>query len=150
MPLTTVFKHSVQLDKVPKDWKQGSVIPFLEKGNRSRCAPLTYMPINLMSRGGKVPEKDYQRQACKVPGLNNLLFRTQHGFRNKRCCLTNVLDCLRGVEGQFSIIADHGIEDPYFKVSPLSSNPKPSDDHIHSDIIRCICSASCKLFALQG
>ena len=94
-PLTNIFNQSVQLKKVPEDWKMANVTPIFKKGDKS--VALNYRPISLTSVAGKILEKIIRDKLVKFLENNNIISDTQHGFRNKRSCLTNLLDFFQGI-----------------------------------------------------
>ncbi len=51
---------------------------------------LNYRLISLTSVAGKVLEKIIKDKLVKF--LDNIIFHAQHGFRNRRSCLTNLLN----------------------------------------------------------
>lgn len=53
------------------------------------------------------------------------------------------------IMGHVSMAVGHRIKDPYVRVRPLFTSPKPFGANIHSCIIRRICSASGEFFTLQ-
>lgn len=87
-PLTNIFNRSVQLNKVPEGWKMANVTPIF-KGDKS--VALNYSPISLTSVAGKVLEKIIRDKLVKSLEDDNIISDTQHDFRNKRSCLTNLL-----------------------------------------------------------
>ena len=94
-PLTSIFNRSVQLNKVPEDWKLANVTPIFKKGDKS--VALNYRPISLTSVAGKILEKIIRDKIVKFLEDNKIISEAQHGFRNKRSCLTNLLDFFRGI-----------------------------------------------------
>ncbi len=88
-PLTSIYNHTVQSSKVPHDWKLANVTPIFKKGDKS--VALNYRPISLTSVAGKILEKILRDKIVQFIAENNVVSDTQHGFRNKRSCLTNLL-----------------------------------------------------------
>ena len=97
-PLCKLYKLTMELGKIPQDWKDANVMPLFKKGNRDQ--PQNYRPVSLTSILGKIMEgliKDrlvYHLEKFKL--INN----TQHGFRNGLSCLTNLLEFLENVTGK--------------------------------------------------
>ena len=89
-PLSIIFNKSLNLGKVPRDWKLANVTPIQKKGSKS--LPSNYRPISLTSVVCKVMETIIRDNIVKFLEENNLIKKSQHGFRNKRSCLTNLLD----------------------------------------------------------
>ncbi|KAF2343848.1 hypothetical protein FHG87_025395 [Trinorchestia longiramus] len=88
-PLTNIFNRSLETGIVPDDWKRTNVIPIFKKVNKQISN--NYRPISLTS-----VSKTIERliKVCITKHLNdqNLINDTQHGFTEKRSCLTNLLD----------------------------------------------------------
>lgn len=89
-PLATLFNHTLTSGKVPKVWKLANVTPIQKKGDKS--LPQNYRPISLTSVVCKVMETILRDKMVNFLEENNLINDSQHGFRNKRSCLTNLLD----------------------------------------------------------
>ena len=98
-PLTTIFNKSLQLGMMPDDWKLANVTPIFKKGSKS--LPSNYRPISLTSIVCKMLETLIRDKLVNHLEENNLLRDTQHGFRNKRSCLTNLLDFLYDVFNRY-------------------------------------------------
>ena len=89
-PLSIIFNKSFNSGKVPRDWKLANVTPIQKKGNAS--LPCNYRPISLTSVVCKIMETILRNTLVKYLEENSLINSSQHGFRNKRSCLTNLLD----------------------------------------------------------
>ena len=89
-PLTLLFNKSLQSGTMPDEWKLANVTPIFKKGSKS--LPSNYRPISLTSVVCKMLETLIRDKLVNHLEENNLLKNTQHGFRNKRSCLTNLLD----------------------------------------------------------
>ena len=91
-PLTLLFNKSLQSSTMPDEWKLANVTPIFKKGSKS--LPSNYRPISLTSVVCKMLETLIRDKLVNHLEEKNLLKNTQHGFRNKRSCLTNLLDFL--------------------------------------------------------
>ncbi|KAF2357223.1 Reverse transcriptase domain [Trinorchestia longiramus] len=89
-PLTNIFNRSLETGIVPDDWKCANVTPIFKKGNKQ--IPNNYRPISLTSVISKIIERLLKVRITKHLNDQNLTNHTQHGFREKRSCLTNLLD----------------------------------------------------------
>ncbi len=89
-PLTQIFNKSLKEKTVPNDWKLANVTPIFKKGDRK--LPGNYRPISLTSVVCKLLESIIRDKIVKHLELHNLIRDSQHGFRNKRSCLTNLLE----------------------------------------------------------
>ena len=89
-PLSILFNKSLTVGKVPSDWKCANVTPIFKKGDKSN--PGNYRPISLTSVVCKLMETIIRDNIVKFLEENDIMNDSQHGFRNKRSCLTNLLD----------------------------------------------------------
>ena len=94
-PLSILFNKSLALGKVPLDWKSANVTPIFKKGEKSH--PGNYRPISLTSVVCKLLETVIRNNMVKFLEDNQFMKDSQHGFRNKRSCLTNLLDFFHDV-----------------------------------------------------
>ena len=92
LPLTIIFQKSLDEGRCPDDWKSANVTPIHKKGDRTE--PSNYRPVSLTSQVCKVLESIVREQVIKHLNSNNLLSEVQHGFREGRSCLTNLLETL--------------------------------------------------------
>lgn len=88
--LLTIFKKTLELGRVPEDWKVANVTPIFKKGPRDN--PGNYRPISLTSIVGKMLESIIADRMVDHLESHNLIMDSQHGFRHHRSCLTNLLD----------------------------------------------------------
>ena len=77
---------------IPDDWKTANVTALFKRAKKSD--PGNYPPISLTSQVSKILEKLITKELVDYLEINNLLYASQHGFRYKRSCLTNLLDFL--------------------------------------------------------
>ena len=70
-------------------------LQFTRKENRQE--PGNYRPISLASVVCKTIERLIKGKIITHLDGNNLIGDSQHGFRNKRSCLTSLLDFFAGV-----------------------------------------------------
>ncbi|KAF2343437.1 Reverse transcriptase domain, partial [Trinorchestia longiramus] len=89
-PLTNIFSRSLETGIVPDDWKRANVTPIFKKGNKQ--IPNNYRPISLTSVISKTIERLLKVRITKHLNDQNFINDTQHGFKEKRSCLTNLLD----------------------------------------------------------
>lgn len=88
-PLQDIFRTSIIKGEVPSEWKKANITPIYKKGNRSDA--LNYRPVSLTSVVSKVLEGIIRQKIVGHLEENDLITNAQHGFRNKRSCLTNML-----------------------------------------------------------
>ena len=98
-PLTSLFNKSLQSGTMPDEWKLANVTPIFKKGSKS--LPSNYRPISLTSVVCKILETLIRDKIVNHLEENKLIKNTQHGFRNKRSCLTNLLDFFHDVLNQY-------------------------------------------------
>ncbi len=92
-PLSVIFQRSLNEGLVPSDWKLANVTPIFKKG--SKFEPGNYRPVSLTSILCKVMESILRDAMVEHLKDNELIFSYQHGFVNRRSCLTNLLDTLK-------------------------------------------------------
>ena len=88
--LTHIFNNSVETGIIPEDWKSANVTAIHEKGSRQE--PGNYRAISLTSVVCKSMERLVKGRLITHFEMNILIGDSQHGFRNKRSCLTSLLD----------------------------------------------------------
>ena len=102
LPLQIIFSQSLDAGTVPLDWKQANVIPIHKKGSTSD--PGNYRPVSLTSCVCKIMESIIRDHILKHLNDNELLSDVQYGFRSKRSCCLQLLDCME----RWSQILDNG------------------------------------------
>ena len=91
IPLTFIFQKSLLTGEVPIEWRIADVIPiFKMKGRRDRA--LNYRPVSLTSVVCKVMEKIVRRKILSHLERIGFLTNGQHGFREGRSTVTNLLE----------------------------------------------------------
>ena len=94
-PLCAIFNLSLRTGKVVSEWKLANVTPLFKKGDKSN--PGNYRPISLTSVVCKLMESILRDKIVEFLEKNNIIRVSQHGFRNRRSCLTNLLDFLHDI-----------------------------------------------------
>ena len=92
LPLCNIFNKSLSEGQVPKDWKTAEVTAIFKKG--SKPDPGNYRPVSLTSISCKVLESLVTDQIRTFMETNSLFSKCQHGFRNHRSCVTQLLEVL--------------------------------------------------------
>ena len=90
--LKMIFTRSLELSEIPRDWKLANVVPIYKKGKRS--LPENYRPVSLTSIVGKLLEGIIRNKVIDFIEAEGLIGDSQHGFRNRKFCLTNLLRIL--------------------------------------------------------
>ena len=80
-----------------KCWRNDNVLPIHKKGDRTD--PSNYRPVSLTSQVCKVLESIVKDKVVEHLKTNNILSDNQHGFREGRSCLTNLLETLEAWTG---------------------------------------------------
>jgi ribonucleases P/MRP protein subunit RPP40 len=102
-PLMILYNTSLRTGEVPEDWKKANITAIFKKGNKKM--PCNYRPVSLTSHIGKIMEKIIKTELVDYLESNNLIADSQHGFRNQKSCLTNMLEFCENVAG----IIDEGV-----------------------------------------
>ena len=90
--LEKIFKLSLATGECPSDWRTANVTPIHKKGDRTE--PSNYRPVSLTSQVCKVLESMVRKHILEHLDENNILSDKQHGFREGRSCLTNLLEIM--------------------------------------------------------
>ena len=94
-PLCAIFNLSLRTGKVMSEWKLDNITPLFNKGDKSNLG--NYRPISLTSVVCKLMESILRDKIVEFLEKNNIIRDSQHGFRNRRSCLTNLLDLLHNI-----------------------------------------------------
>ena len=81
------------METVPNDWKNAHVTAIFKKGTKSD--PGNYRPVSLTSVTCKVFESIIRDAIVDHMNLNNLYTECQHGFRQHRSCVTQLLQVMQ-------------------------------------------------------
>ena len=90
IPLSMIFSLSYKTGQVPTEWKSANVSPIFKKG--SKASPGNYRPVSLTSVACKLMESMIKDTIVEHLSKNKLIFSSQHGFMQKKSCLTNLLE----------------------------------------------------------
>ena len=88
--LYKLYRKSAEERKAPQGWKIGNVPPIYKKGPKED--PGNYRPVCLTSVPCKIFESIIVDLIVDHLEKNKLLLDSQHGFRQKRSCLSNLLE----------------------------------------------------------
>ena len=89
VPLTLLYRRSLDTGVLPVIWKQAQVVPIHKKG--SKQDPGNYRPVSLTSVLCKVLEALIRDEVLQHLITYGLLSEDQHGFRPGRSCSTQLL-----------------------------------------------------------
>ena len=87
--LTFIFNQSLQTGTLPHDWKSANITPIFKKGDRAEAK--NYRPVSLTSICCKVMEHVVHSQMMDHLDRYQILTDTQHGFRKRRSCDSQLL-----------------------------------------------------------
>jgi hypothetical protein len=87
--LTKIFQATLEHGTVPKQWTNANVSPIFKKADRSKAA--NYRPVSLTSVSCKLLEHIILSSIMKHLEGNSLLSDSQHGFRQRRSCETQLV-----------------------------------------------------------
>ena len=93
--LTKIYNASLIESQVPLDWKLANVAPIFKKGDKESIG--NYRPISLTSIVCRIFEKIMKSNLLEFLDRYKIILKSQHGFTNKRSCLTNLLEYLEYV-----------------------------------------------------
>ena len=88
--LADIFSSSLQSGEVPREFKMAYITPIHKGGSKSH--PINYRPVSLTSHLAKTFERIIRRYIVAYLEVNNKMNKNQHGFRNGRSCLSQLLD----------------------------------------------------------
>ena len=88
-PLCYLFNLSLQTGQLPSDWKKAEVTAIFKKG--SKLEPGNYRPVSLTCVLCKVMESFIRDGIVNHFKENKLYADCQHGFRQSRSCVTQLL-----------------------------------------------------------
>jgi hypothetical protein len=91
-PLYILMRESLDQGTVPKAWKEANISAIYKKGRKQEAG--NYRPISLTSVVCKLFEKVIRKGITTHMDNNNLFSNQQHGFRNKRSTVTQLLETL--------------------------------------------------------
>ncbi len=90
-----LFQKSYNTGETPSDWKNANVTPIFKKGKK--CKASNYRPVSLTSIVCKLMESIIKDDMTEYLESNKIIKNSQHGFRKKRSCLTNLLEYLENL-----------------------------------------------------
>ena len=89
--LTLPFNASILQSIIPTDWKEALINPIYKKGKNDRGISENYRPISLTSVTCKLLEHIIHSNIIKHLEANAIFSDTQHGFRKRRGCDTQLV-----------------------------------------------------------
>lgn len=92
IPLSIVFRKSLEEGVVPEDWRRGNITPIFKSG--SRMTSSNYRPVSLTSIVCKIMESIIKDNIMLHLLKFSLRKASQHGFMSLKSCQTNLIDYL--------------------------------------------------------
>lgn len=92
LPFTHLFNKSLESGCIPQEWREAEVVAIFKKGTKSD--PGNYRPVSLTCISCKVLESLIRDALVNYFNENKLYAESQHGFRNKRSCMTQLLQVM--------------------------------------------------------
>ena len=87
--LQMIFQRSLDTGELPADWKKALITPVFKKASRSD--PANYRPVSLTCICCKLLEHIVNRHILNHLDEHKILADSQHGFRKRRSCDTQLL-----------------------------------------------------------
>ena len=94
-PLEMLFNQSLKEGIYPQQMKEAHVVPLYK--SKSRQEATNYRPISLLLTMSKLLEKIIYKRIYGFMTENNLIFASQHGFRNKHSCESAISELVGNV-----------------------------------------------------
>ena len=89
VPLSALFRKSLDSGVVPSQWSVGEVVPIFKKGKKQD--PSNYRPVSLTSVTSKVMESIVRDHLLEHLTATEQLTKAQHGFLPRHSCVTQLL-----------------------------------------------------------
>ena len=90
--ITFLFQTSLEQGKLHNDWLQAHIVPVFKKGDKNTAS--NYRPVSLTSILCKTLEHIVNSSIMKHLDIHKILTDSQHGFRARRSCETQLLETL--------------------------------------------------------
>ena len=88
-----LFQASLDQGSVPNDWKRADITPLYKKGDKMQAE--NYRPVSLTSIACKLLEHIVHSNIMDHFDKFNVLDDSQHGFRKKRSCETQLINTVK-------------------------------------------------------
>ena len=99
LPLSKIFNKSIREGIFPKQMKLADIVPIYKSKDRLSCT--NYRPVSLLSVVSKVLERIIYKRLYHHLLMNDLLYNSQYGFRNKHSTTHAVTEFLGRVLNGF-------------------------------------------------
>jgi len=85
---TGIYQASLDTGIVPTDWRTANIVPIFKKGDKSKAS--NYRPVSLTAICSKMLEHIIHSNVINHLTYYNILSDSQHGFRARRSCETQL------------------------------------------------------------
>jgi len=96
--LQAIYTQSLSSTSLPSDWLLANINPLFKTGDRTD--PTNYRPISLTSIPCKIFEHILHKHIMNHLDTNNILTDSQHGFRPKRSCESQLITTFHDIPQQ--------------------------------------------------
>ena len=90
-PITPIVNQCLETGIFPDKLKIAKVIPLFKKGDPEQID--NYRPISILPAISKIIEKEIFIQLYEYFNTNNLLYKSQYGFRPQHCWIGGIRNC---------------------------------------------------------
>ena len=94
-PLSVLYNKSLEMGRIPADWKTAHVTAIFKKGTKSTAG--NYRPVSLTCVLCKVLESIIRDAMVNHMNDHKLYSSCQHGFRKGRSCTTQLLEVMENL-----------------------------------------------------
>ena len=98
--LVKLYQYSIDTGEVAQEWRDANVVPIFKKGDRHK--PSNYRPVSLTSVVCKVLEHIVHSSIMSHFDRWNILSDSQHGFRKRRSCETQLIQTIDDIARHLS------------------------------------------------
>ena len=99
-PLSVCFIKSMDQGSIPDFLKTAAVVPIHKGGSKSD--PANYRPVSLTSVIMKIFERIMRKATVEHLDMNQLMNKSQHGFRKGRSCISALLEVYDNIMSSIS------------------------------------------------
>ena len=100
-PLSFIFNLCISQGYFPIELKSGCITPTYKKGEHSNIE--NYRPVCSLSQFSKIFEKVVFSQMYEYLTENNILFKSQHGFRSNHSTETAAIEFIDHIKSEISL-----------------------------------------------
>ena len=98
--LTRIYQTPLDTGQVPSDWRDAWIVPVFKKGDKIKSA--NYRPVSLTWITCKLMEHIVNSNVMAHLDQHSILKDSQHGFRKKRSCETQLVITIQEIASRLS------------------------------------------------